>query len=84
MLRSTPGWAASDPARALKEAFLGLDVQLSQACPSSSGTTCTLAVLQGDRVAVGGVGDSKWVPSGRGGARCCRGEGWHASCTCNV
>lgn len=62
MLRSTPGWAVGDVARALKEAFLQLDQQMASACPSSSGTTCTMAVLQGHRLAVAGVGDSKWVP----------------------
>jgi len=61
VLRNTPGWVAGDVARALKEAFLQLDQQMATACPSSSGTTCTMAVLQGHRLAVAGVGDSKCV-----------------------
>jgi serine/threonine protein phosphatase PrpC len=59
VLRGQAAWAAKDVTRALKDAFLQLDREMATACPSSSGTTCTLAVLQGYRLAVGGVGDSK-------------------------
>ncbi len=61
VLRSMPAWQQGDLPGALTEAFLELDHQLVKCgrAPCCSGTTGTVALLQGPRLVVAGVGDSK-------------------------
>lgn len=61
-IKSTAGWQQGDLRGALGQAFLALDKQLlGCSAASCSGTTGTVVLVQGNRLVVAGVGDSKAV-----------------------